>query len=36
MRDVVDLIVPELQRRSRYRTEYAPGTLREKVFQRSQ
>jgi len=36
MRDVVDLIVPELQRRGRYRTEYAPGTLREKVFQRSQ
>ncbi len=36
MRDVVDLIVPELQRRGRYRTEYVPGTLREKVFQRSQ
>jgi FMN-dependent oxidoreductase (nitrilotriacetate monooxygenase family) len=36
MRDVVDLIVPELQRRGRYRAEYAPGTLREKVFQRSQ
>jgi FMN-dependent oxidoreductase (nitrilotriacetate monooxygenase family) len=32
MRDVVDLIVPELQRRGRYRTEYTPGTLREKVF----
>jgi FMN-dependent oxidoreductase (nitrilotriacetate monooxygenase family) len=36
MRDVVDLIVPELQRRGRYRTDYAPGTLRDKVFQRSQ
>jgi FMN-dependent oxidoreductase (nitrilotriacetate monooxygenase family) len=36
MRDVVDLIVPELQRRGRYREEYTPGTLREKVFQRSQ
>ncbi|MYM73740.1 NtaA/DmoA family FMN-dependent monooxygenase [Duganella sp. FT134W] len=36
MRDVVDLIVPELQRRGRYRTEYTPGTLRDKVFQRSQ
>jgi FMN-dependent oxidoreductase (nitrilotriacetate monooxygenase family) len=36
MRDVVDLIVPELQRRGRYRAEYTPGTLREKVLQRSQ
>ncbi|MYN40127.1 NtaA/DmoA family FMN-dependent monooxygenase [Duganella sp. FT109W] len=36
MRDVVDLIVPELQRRGRYRTEYTPGTLRDKVLQRSQ
>ena len=36
MRDVVDLIVPELQRRGRYREEYTPGTLREKVLQRSQ
>jgi alkanesulfonate monooxygenase SsuD/methylene tetrahydromethanopterin reductase-like flavin-dependent oxidoreductase (luciferase family) len=33
MRDVVDLIVPELQRRGRYRTEYTAGTLREKIFQ---
>jgi long-chain alkane monooxygenase len=32
MRAVVDLLVPELQRRGRYRTEYAPGTLREKLF----
>ncbi|WP_144109009.1 LLM class flavin-dependent oxidoreductase [Paraburkholderia sp. BCC1886] len=28
----VDLVVPELQNRGRYRTEYAPGTLREKLF----
>jgi FMN-dependent oxidoreductase (nitrilotriacetate monooxygenase family) len=32
MRDVVELIVPELQRRGRYRKEYSPGTLREKLF----
>ncbi|SEN16012.1 FMN-dependent oxidoreductase, nitrilotriacetate monooxygenase family [Duganella sp. CF517] len=32
MRDVVELIVPELQRRGRYRKEYSPGTLREQVF----
>jgi FMN-dependent oxidoreductase (nitrilotriacetate monooxygenase family) len=31
MRDVVDLIVPELQRRGRYRTAYDGGTLREQV-----
>ncbi|MBV7535223.1 LLM class flavin-dependent oxidoreductase [Duganella sp. sic0402] len=31
MRDVVDLIVPELQRRGRYRKEYPPGTLRQKI-----
>jgi alkanesulfonate monooxygenase len=29
---IVDLIVPELQRRGRYRREYLPGTLREKLF----
>jgi FMN-dependent oxidoreductase (nitrilotriacetate monooxygenase family) len=34
MRDVVDLIVPELQRRGRYRTQYDAGTLREQVFGR--
>jgi long-chain alkane monooxygenase len=28
----VDLVVPELQSRGRYRTEYADGTLREKLF----
>jgi long-chain alkane monooxygenase len=32
--DVVDLIVPELQRRGRYKTAYARGTLREKLFGR--
>ena len=32
MRDVVDLIVPELQARGRYRTAYAGGTLREQLF----
>ncbi len=31
MRNVVDLLVPELQRRGRYRTEYPAGTLREKL-----
>jgi FMN-dependent oxidoreductase (nitrilotriacetate monooxygenase family) len=30
--DVVDLVVPELQQRGVYKTEYAPGTLREKLF----
>ncbi len=32
MRDVVDLIVPELQRRGRYPTAHTPGTLREQLF----
>jgi FMN-dependent oxidoreductase (nitrilotriacetate monooxygenase family) len=31
MRDVVDLIVPELQQRGRYRRDYSAGTLREKI-----
>jgi alkanesulfonate monooxygenase SsuD/methylene tetrahydromethanopterin reductase-like flavin-dependent oxidoreductase (luciferase family) len=31
MRDVVDYIVPELQRRGRYRSSYTPGTLRHKL-----
>lgn len=31
MRDVVELVVPELQRRGRYRTAYDGGTLREQV-----
>jgi FMN-dependent oxidoreductase (nitrilotriacetate monooxygenase family) len=30
--DVVDLLVPELQRRARYKADYQPGTLREKLF----
>ncbi|NER61125.1 LLM class flavin-dependent oxidoreductase [Pseudomonas sp. MAFF212428] len=29
---VVDEVVPELQRRGRYRTDYAQGTLRHKLF----
>ena len=32
MRDVVELIVPELQRRGRYRTAYDGGTLRGQVL----
>ena len=30
--DIVDLLVPELQARGLYKTEYAQGTLREKLF----
>jgi len=30
--DVVDLVVPVLQERGLYKTEYDPGTLREKLF----
>ena len=30
--DIVDLVVPELQRRGRYRTTYADGPLRQKLF----
>jgi len=30
--DFVDLVVPELQRRGIHKTEYAPGTLREKLY----
>ncbi|MCB8882213.1 LLM class flavin-dependent oxidoreductase [Acidisoma cellulosilytica] len=30
--DIADLLVPELQRRGRYKTDYAAGTLREKLF----
>lgn len=29
--DVADFVVPELQRRGRYKRAYAPGTLREKL-----
>jgi FMN-dependent oxidoreductase (nitrilotriacetate monooxygenase family) len=30
--DIVDHLVPELQRRGVYKRDYAPGTLREKLF----
>ncbi len=30
--DVVDYLVPELQRRGLYRSEYRPGTYRDKLF----
>jgi alkanesulfonate monooxygenase len=29
--DVVDLVVPELQRRGSFKREYRPGTLRQKL-----
>ncbi|MCJ2144426.1 LLM class flavin-dependent oxidoreductase [Methylobacterium sp. E-066] len=32
--DFADLVVPELQRRGLYKTDYGAGTLREKVFGR--
>lgn len=32
--DFAQHVVPELQRRGRYQTEYRPGTLREKLFGR--
>jgi hypothetical protein len=31
--EFVDLVVPELQRRGRYRTGYAGATLRENLLQ---
>jgi hypothetical protein len=30
--DIVTYLVPELQRRGVYKRDYAPGTLREKLF----
>jgi long-chain alkane monooxygenase len=30
--DFIDLVVPELQRRGSYKTEYDNGPLREKLF----
>ncbi|MSP30398.1 MAG: LLM class flavin-dependent oxidoreductase [Acetobacteraceae bacterium] len=30
--DFVELVIPELQARGIYKTEYAPGTLREKLY----
>lgn len=32
LRDVVELVVPELQRRGRYRLEYDGGTLRQQLL----
>jgi len=32
MTEFVDLVVPELQRRGRYKTAYTAGTMREKLF----
>ena len=32
--DAADLLVPELQARGLYKTSYAEGTLREKLFGR--
>jgi FMN-dependent oxidoreductase (nitrilotriacetate monooxygenase family) len=32
--DVVEYLVPELQRRGRFKKDYAPGTYREKLFGR--
>jgi FMN-dependent oxidoreductase (nitrilotriacetate monooxygenase family) len=33
--DFIDLVIPELQRRGSYKTAYATGTLREKLFARA-
>ncbi len=33
--DMVDLVVPELQERGVYKRDYAPGTLREKLYGRA-
>jgi alkanesulfonate monooxygenase len=33
--DVVEHLIPELQRRGAFKTEYRPGTYREKLFGRS-
>ncbi len=30
--DFIDLVIPELQRRGAYKTEYADGSLRQKIF----
>ena len=30
--DFIDLVIPQLQQRGRYKTAYAEGTLREKLF----
>ena len=31
--DFIELVVPQLQQRGRYKTAYADGTLREKLFE---
>lgn len=31
--DFIDLVVPELQQRGRYKTAYQPGSMRKKIFQ---
>jgi hypothetical protein len=36
LEDFVDLVVPILQERGAYKRDYMPGTLREKLFGRSQ
>jgi hypothetical protein len=36
LKDFVDLVVPILQERGVYKRDYAPGTLREKLFGQSQ
>ncbi len=33
--DFIDLVIPELQQRGRYKTAYQPGTFREKLFGQS-
>ncbi len=33
--DVIELLVPELQRRGAFKTDYAPGTYRDKLFGRA-
>ncbi len=32
LRSFIELVVPELQERGRYKSAYAPGTMREKMF----
>jgi hypothetical protein len=34
--DIIDLLVPELQRRGVYKQEYRAGSLREKLFGQGQ
>jgi hypothetical protein len=34
LRDFVDLVIPVLQERGLFKTEYAQGPLRQKIFQR--